>query len=42
MTIAIIGVGNVGANLGIRLTGSGYDVVFGVRGDKDLTELLAR
>ncbi len=42
MSIAIIGAGNVGANLGIRLSQSGYDVIFGVRGDKDLTDLLER
>ncbi len=40
MSIAIIGAGNVGANLGIRLTETGHEVVFGVRGDKDLEDLL--
>lgn len=42
MSIAIIGAGNVGANLGIRLTETGHEVTFGVRGDKDLGDLLAQ
>ncbi len=40
MSIAIIGAGSVGANLGIRLTETGNDVIFGVRGDKDLASVL--
>ena len=42
MSIAIIGAGSVGANLGIRLAETGSEVVFGVRGDKDLSEVLAQ
>ena len=41
MTLAIIGVGNVGSALGERLTASGYDVVFGVRPGKNIDELVA-
>ena len=40
MNIAIIGAGNVGASLGIRLTEVGHDVVFGVRPGKDLSSVL--
>ena len=42
MQLAIIGTGNVGANLGIRLKESGYDVVFGVRASRDVSELLGQ
>ena len=42
MQFAIIGVGNVGANLGIRLTAHGHEVAFGVRPGKDLGDLLDR
>ena len=41
-TIAIIGTGNVGAALAVRLGRAGYAVRLGVRGDKDLRELLER
>lgn len=40
--IAIIGAGNVGGNLGARLASAGYEVRFGVRGDKDVSEVLQR
>jgi NADPH-dependent F420 reductase len=40
--IGIIGVGNVGGNLGIRLAKSGHAVRFGVKPGKDVTELLQR
>jgi NADPH-dependent F420 reductase len=40
--IAIVGAGNVGGNLGIRLAGAGYPVRFGTRSGSGLTELLAR
>lgn len=40
MTIAIIGVGSVGAHLGQRLAETGHTVVFGVRPGKDISELL--
>ncbi|MCG8462562.1 MAG: NAD(P)-binding domain-containing protein [Holophagales bacterium] len=40
MSIAIVGAGNVGANLGIRLAETGHDVTFGVRRDKDLSPVL--
>ena len=39
-TIAIIGAGRVGAGLGKRFAGAGFPIRFGVRGDKDLSELL--
>jgi predicted dinucleotide-binding enzyme len=39
-TLAIIGTGNVGAALGIRLAGAGHSVRFGVRPGKDQGELL--
>lgn len=38
--VAIIGTGRVGAALGKRFASAGYPVRFGVRGDKDLSELL--
>ena len=40
--IAIIGAGNVGGNLGARLSQSGFPVRFGVRDNKGDAELLAR
>lgn len=40
MKIAIVGAGNVGASLGRRLAASGYEILFGVRPGKDLTDLL--
>jgi NADPH-dependent F420 reductase len=40
--IAIIGVGNVGGNLGVRLAHSGFPLRFGVKPDKDIHDLLAR
>jgi hypothetical protein len=40
--IAIVGSGNVGGNLGVRLSQSGYAVRFGVKGDKDVAALLDR
>ena len=40
--IAVIGAGNVGGNLGARLSKSGLPVRFGVRDDKGAKELLAR
>ena len=40
-TIAMIGVGQVGANLGRRLAHHDYDVIFGVRQGKNVDELLA-
>jgi NADPH-dependent F420 reductase len=40
--IAVIGAGNVGGNLGARLSKSGFPVHFGVRDDKGSAELLAR
>ena len=42
LTVAIIGVGNVGAALGERLTASGHEVRFGVRPGREIEELLAR
>jgi NADPH-dependent F420 reductase len=42
MKIAIIGAGNVGGNLGARLSNAGLPVKFGVRDDKGTKELLAR
>ena len=39
--IAIIGVGNVGASLGYRLSQSDFPVRFGVREGKDISDLLA-
>ena len=38
--IAIVGKGNVGGALGARLSNSGYAIRFGVRGDKDISEIL--
>jgi NADPH-dependent F420 reductase len=40
--IAVIGTGNVGGNLGARLSNAGFPVKFGVRDDKDTPALLAR
>lgn len=40
--IAVIGTGNVGGNLGARLSKSGFPVHFGVRDTKGNEELLAR
>lgn len=40
--IGIIGAGNVGGNLGVRLSKSGYEVRFGVRPGADVKELLER
>jgi 8-hydroxy-5-deazaflavin:NADPH oxidoreductase len=40
--IAILGAGNVGGNLGIRLAQSGYSVRFGVRPQSDVKDVLAR
>jgi NADPH-dependent F420 reductase len=40
--VAIIGVGNVGGNLGARLSQSGVPVRFGVKEGKDVKALLAR
>lgn len=40
--IAMIGAGNVGGNLGARLSKSGLPVKFGLRGAKDEKNLLAR
>lgn len=39
-TLAIIGTGNVGSALGIRLAGAGHPIRFGVRPGKDGSELL--
>ncbi len=41
-TIAILGAGNVGGNLGVRLAASGFAVKFGVRAGSDVKDLLAR
>ncbi|MCA9634554.1 MAG: NAD(P)-binding domain-containing protein [Myxococcales bacterium] len=41
-TIAIIGAGNVGGNLGVRLSQSGLEVCFGVRPGKSIDALLGR
>lgn len=41
-TIAILGAGNVGGNLGVRLTASGFVVKFGVRPGSDVKDLLSR
>lgn len=41
-TIAILGAGNVGGNLGVRLAASGYSVKFGVRAGSDTKDLVAR
>lgn len=41
-TIAILGAGNVGGNLGTRLAASGFNVKFGVRPGGDLKDLVAR
>lgn len=40
--IAVIGAGNVGGNLGARLSTSGFPVCFGVKDAKDTSALLAR
>jgi 8-hydroxy-5-deazaflavin:NADPH oxidoreductase len=40
--VAIIGAGNVGGNLGVRLSNAGVAVKFGVRGKTDVSPLLAR
>src|SRR5262249_41173054 len=40
--IAVIGTGNVGGNLGARLSNAGFPVRFGVRDDKDTPALLAK
>jgi hypothetical protein len=40
--VAIIGAGNVGGGLGIRLSASGLPVKFGVRGDTDIKSVLAQ
>ncbi|MGF1465072.1 MAG: NADPH-dependent F420 reductase [Sandaracinaceae bacterium] len=40
--IGVIGTGNVGAALGLRLAASGYEVRFGVREGADVDALLAR
>lgn len=42
MKIGIIGAGNVGGNLGERLSKSGFSVRFGLKDDKDAGALLAR
>ena len=42
MKIAIIGAGNVGGNLGARLSKSGFPVRFGLKDGKDADALLAR
>ena len=42
MQIAIIGSGKVGGNLGVRLTGVGYSIRFGIRERKDVSDLLSR
>jgi len=42
MKIGIIGAGNVGGNLGVRLSKSGFAVRFGLKDDKDASALLAR
>lgn len=41
-SIGIIGTGNVGGALGVRLAQAGYAVRFGARAGKDLGELVAR
>ena len=41
-TIAIIGTGNVGGNLGVNLARHGYAVVFGTRPGSDASALLRR
>jgi 8-hydroxy-5-deazaflavin:NADPH oxidoreductase len=42
MNIGIIGAGNVGGNLGATFSKAGLSVKFGLKGDKDAKELLAR
>jgi predicted dinucleotide-binding enzyme len=42
MNIGIIGAGNVGGNLGVRLAKSGFAVRFGLKDGKDAGALLAR
>lgn len=42
MKIGIIGAGNVGGNLGVRLAKSGFAVRFGLKDGKDAAALLAR
>src|SRR5262245_20804228 len=39
--IAIVGAGNVGGNLGMRFSSSGFPVRFGVRAGSDVSALLA-
>lgn len=41
-TIAILGAGNVGGNLGVRLAASGFSIKFGVRPGSDVKDLLSR
>lgn len=41
-TVGIVGTGNVGGNLGVRLAEVGYTVRYGVREGGDVSELLAR
>ena len=41
-TIAILGAGNVGGNLGVRLAASGFAIKFGVRSGSDVKDLLSR
>ena len=40
--IAIVGAGNVGGNLGIRLARSGYSLRFGIREGSDADEVIAK
>lgn len=42
MKIGIIGAGNVGGNLGVRLSKSGFAVRFGLKDDKNASALLER
>jgi predicted dinucleotide-binding enzyme len=42
MKIAIIGVGSVGASLGERLCQAGFEVRFGVRAGRDVSDLVTR
>jgi NADPH-dependent F420 reductase len=42
MKISIIGAGNVGGNLGARLSKTGFPVCFGLKDGKDAAALLAR
>jgi 8-hydroxy-5-deazaflavin:NADPH oxidoreductase len=41
-TVAVIGPGNVGGDLGVRLARSGTQVIFGVRAGKDVPKLVAQ